>query len=135
MPAEYQGGPKKMTKKKIECDAAVDATALSKVDLHRRAEELVRQKPVHSQKDMPDFSIETVDLLQHELQVHQIELEMQNEELRRSQKDLEASRARYFELYNLAPVGYLTINEKGRILEANLTFATMICVENRMIIG
>ncbi len=57
----------------------------------------------------------------HDLRVHHIELELQNEELRRAQAELEASRARYFDLYDLAPVGYCMLSEKGLILEANLT--------------
>ncbi|MFA6015797.1 MAG: PAS domain-containing protein [Gallionellaceae bacterium] len=64
--------------------------------------------------------------LLQELRVHQIELEMQNEALRETQIELEMSRDRYFELYNLAPVGYVTLNEKGLILEANLTTANML---------
>ena len=71
----------------------------------------------------------------HELQVHQIELEMQNEELRRSQQELEGSRAQYFELYNLAPVGYLTISEKGLILEANRTFAMLTGMPARALVN
>ena len=54
------------------------------------------------------------------VQNHTVELEMQNEELRRAQKELEGARARYFDLYDLAPVGYLTIGEKGLVEEANL---------------
>jgi len=60
--------------------------------------------------------------------VHQIELEMQNEELRRAQAELGDTRARYFDLYDLAPVGYVTISEKGFVIEANLTIAGLIGV-------
>jgi len=64
----------------------------------------------------------------HELQVHQVELEMQNEELYQTRAELETSRARYFELYDLAPVAYFILSEDGLILEANLQAATMLGV-------
>jgi PAS domain S-box-containing protein len=75
------------------------------------------------------------DGLQHELLVHQIELEMQNEELRCAQVELEASRDRYFELYDLAPMGYCTLGEQGLILEANLATARMVGVPKAELAG
>jgi PAS domain S-box-containing protein len=60
--------------------------------------------------------------------VQQIELEMQNDELRRAQQELEASRVKYFDLYDLAPVGYFTVSEQGLIFEANLRGADLLGV-------
>ncbi|HTL97672.1 MAG TPA: PAS domain-containing protein [Holophagaceae bacterium] len=62
----------------------------------------------------------------HELQVHQTELEMQNEELRRVHAELDLARARTFDLYDLAPVGLCTLSKQGVIQQANLTAATML---------
>jgi len=65
----------------------------------------------------------------HELRVHQIELEMQNQELRQTQEVLSAARERYFEFYDLAPVGYFSLSTNGLIIEANLTLATWLGVD------
>jgi PAS domain S-box-containing protein len=78
----------------------------------------------------PDTSTEIKDLtpeeIIHELRVHQIELEMQNEELQRVQLQLEESRDKYQDLYDFAPVGYFTLSQKGLISEANLTGASQL---------
>jgi len=93
--------------------------------LRKRAE---KQLPPRESAPREALSPEQSRRVLHELQVHQIELEMQNEELRRAQAELDASRERYFDLYDLAPVGYCTLSEKGLILEANLTAAQLLGV-------
>jgi PAS domain S-box-containing protein len=60
-----------------------------------------------------------------ELQIHQIELRMQNEQLRGAQRALEIERSRYFDLYDLAPIAYCTLNDKGLIIQANQTTAKL----------
>ncbi|MGE5303066.1 MAG: ATP-binding protein [Alphaproteobacteria bacterium] len=81
--------------------------------------------------------MEKADLqaLVHELQVHQMELEIQNEELRMAQLELAQARDRYSLLYDCAPVGYITVNVKGDIVEANLTAASMLAVERTGLVG
>lgn len=89
--------------------------------LRQRAEERVHDVP----ESLDALSSEEAQRVLHELRVHQVELEMQNAELRNTQEELTAARDRYINLYDYAPVGYLTINGKGEILRANLTCASM----------
>ena len=100
-------------------------------DLRLRAEEMLR-KQLEALDKIPPADVQR---LVHELRVHQIELEMQNDELRRTQQELEASREKYFDLYDLAPAGYLSINENGIILESNLTAAFMLSQERSYLVG
>jgi PAS domain S-box-containing protein len=100
-------------------------------DLRRRAEERLLNQPGASDKIPP----KDVESIVHELRVNQIELEMQNEELRHTQQQLEASREKYFDLYELAPVGYVTLNDKGIILESNLTAAALLGQERSSLVG
>ncbi len=74
------------------------------------------------------LSREEAQRLLHEVRVHQIELEMQNVELRQAHEELIAARDRYLDLYDFSPVGYLTISETGHILQANLTCASLLGV-------
>ncbi|MBN1424080.1 PAS domain S-box protein [Candidatus Fermentibacteria bacterium] len=104
-------------------------------ELRREAEEIARRKAAHSLKSIETLSTEEVRKVLHELDVHQIELELQNEELRRAQAELEASRARYFDLYDLAPVGYCTLSEKGLILEVNLAAAALLGVARSALVN
>jgi PAS domain S-box-containing protein len=91
-------------------------------------------QPLNSEK-LLNLSSESKDHLIEELNLHQIELEMQNEQLRETQLELVSSRNKYSDLYDFAPVAYLTVNEKGVILEANLTCATFFGFERQLLIG
>jgi PAS domain S-box-containing protein len=94
--------------------------------LRRRAEAVFQEQVARFPEPPEAMSPDATRHMLHELRVHQIQLEMQNEELRRTQEELKASRTRYFDLYDLAPVGYCTACEQGHILEANLTAATLL---------
>ena len=84
---------------------------------------------------MEKMPVKDVRKLVEELHVHQVELEIQNDELRSMQCELEQSRKKYSDLYDFAPVGYLTLSEEGRIAEANLTAARQLGVERSILIG
>lgn len=92
----------------------------------RLAEVMVQANTASSLERLDALLPEDARAVLHELRVHQIELEMQNEELRRAQVELDMVRARYFDLYDLAPVGYCTLSAPGLLLEANLTAATLL---------
>jgi len=98
--------------------------------LRKRAEDALQGKS----EELQELSITDARSLIHELQVHQIELEMQNEELRRAQKELEESRDRYSDLYDFAPVGYFSFDKNGLIIEVNLTGAKKLGVERNFLI-
>lgn len=93
--------------------------------LRRRAEKFLDKQPQAIQEVPP----KDIHRLVHELHVHQTELEMQNDELRRAQLEIEASRNRYSFLYDFAPIGYFTFDQYGQILGANLTGAKLLGVE------
>ena len=101
------------------------------LDLRQRAEEVLQERC----GELDNIPSADMQRMVHELQVHQLELEMQNEELRRMQQELEASREKYFDLYDLAPVGYVTLNEKGIILEANLFAAELVGTDRSHLVG
>ena len=98
--------------------------------LRKQALDILHQRP-HDLASLPEDNIEK---LAHELSVYQIELEMQNEELRRSQKELLKSHEQYSDLYDFAPVGYFTLSTKGIIQKANLTASDMLGQERAYLV-
>jgi PAS domain S-box-containing protein len=103
-------------------------------ELRQQAEEKLKEAPGDSE-DLSGASPERMANLIHELQVHQIELEMQNDELRRIQGELEKTRDRYSHLYDFSPLGHFTLSENGILEEANLTLSSMLGLERSALIG
>jgi PAS domain S-box-containing protein len=99
--------------------------------LRRRAEVVLPPPPTN----VANMSEKDLQALVHELQVHQIELQLQNEELRRAQQELASSLDRYTDLYEFAPVGYATLDAEGRILNANLTLASALGLNRTRLVG
>ena len=102
-----------------------------RADLRLRAEELLRRHI----NDLRAPSPQEVQELVHELEVHRIELEMQNQELREAQQGLEQARDRYADLYDFAPQGYVTLDARGIVREINLTAARMLGKERARLVG
>ena len=98
------------------------APTFTAADLRHRAEEVMQTRP------MPAGAPTTQEMqkLLHELQVHQIELQMQNEELRVARGETAAMLSRYTDLYDFAPVGYFTLDRQGVISQLNLVAATLL---------
>ena len=103
---------------------------MATADLRQHAENSVREKGRSN-------SLSEVDVraLCHELEVHQIELEMQNEELKRLQSELIASEEKYRDLYEFAPIGYFTLESSGKIRDANLTGASLLGTERAHLVN
>ena len=103
-------------------------------DFRKQAEKVVRRKGAQLPENVEALSRDGTLRTLHELQVHQIELEMQNEELRRAQEELELSRNKYSELYDFAPVGYVTIDARGLIEGVNLKGAHLLGIERGLLL-
>jgi two-component system cell cycle sensor histidine kinase/response regulator CckA len=108
-------------------DKPVDAAAL-----RRRAKERLKEKPAATGQPLAEADLRR---LQHELEVHQIELEMQNEALQQVQAEIEAALEKYTDLYDFAPVGYFTLAGEGTILAVNLTGTRLLGIERARLLN
>jgi PAS domain S-box-containing protein len=120
MAAQKKGGPEKKGAKPAAGSRAMREAAEKKIGELR--------------ENIPELAGQTPEQLVHELQVHQIELEMQAEELRRSHLELAESRDKFLDLYEFAPTGYLTLTDKALIADVNLTGATLLGVERSRLV-
>jgi two-component system, sensor histidine kinase and response regulator len=101
-----------------------------KLNLRKEAEDIIQKLTVARNTGDENF-----DKIVHELQVHQIELELQNDELKRTADELEISHKRYSDLFEYAPVGYMLLNDKTQILSLNISAASMLGFERSLLIS
>ena len=114
----------------------VDKIALGKNGKSHSAPRDAAEKRLGNSPDATqELKEKSLEEIIHELQVHQSELETQNEELKRVQFELEASRNKYQDLYDFAPVGYFTLTQKGIIIEVNLAMAALLGMPGSKLIG
>lgn len=116
------------TSSSLQIEALQTISMQSAQALRQQAEKILLDKTAQTAAELEPMSLEEIRRIFHELQVYQIELEMQNEELLRTQAELEASKTYYFDFYDLAPVGYATLSEQGLILKTNLAAAIFLGV-------
>lgn len=113
-------------------DGTRDKSRKAATELRQRAE--ARLRALASEAEVPRSEVETQRLL-HELQVHQIELEMQNAELLQARNEAETALEKFTHLYDFAPVSYFTLDREGSILAANLTGASLLGIERSHLLG
>ncbi|HXI52038.1 MAG TPA: histidine kinase [Candidatus Saccharimonadales bacterium] len=121
---------------KLQAVGAPQQGRLMTDELRRRAAAQLRERR-KSQRSKAQAANSTADnaRLLHELQVHQVELELQNAELQEARDRMERLLEKYTDLYDFAPVGYFSLDEQGRILEANLTGAALLGVERARLLN
>jgi PAS domain S-box-containing protein len=113
----------------------IDIDRSRKMDAATLREEAEKRMRIQMAELYPTRAEEETQRLVHELEVHQIELEMQNEELCKAREELETALDRYTDLYDFAPVGYVTLDRDGVLLAANLNGATLLGVDRSRLIG
>ena len=101
------------------------------IGLRRQAEELLQA----TTRDVVAIPVKDVQRLVHELQIYQIELKIQNDELRRTQMEIETARGSYVDLYDFSPAGILTLDTSGTIVEANLSAGMLLGINRKKLIG
>lgn len=116
--------------------AAIDAMKAGALDYVVKSPQVFSEMPRIAERALREWGhILQGKRAEDDLRNHQAQLELQNEELRAAQSELENSRDNYSELYDFAPVGYFTVDERGTVLEVNLTAARLLGIEQRDLIN
>jgi len=110
-------------------------TTPAAAEQRRRAEARLREQRKTGAMAAPPKAETDPRRLLHELEIHQIELELQNAELRQTRDELEAALANYTDLYDFAPAGYFTLAPDGTVRQANLTGAQLVGIERSRLLG